>query len=63
MKRFSTSIQDQITAIVEAVASDDLDHLNALIENFLQDADLDALFALRTALQETLPPWIQRPEH
>jgi hypothetical protein len=60
MKRFSTSIRHRITAIVEAVASDDVDHLNALIDDFLQDADLDALLALRTALQETLPPGIRR---
>ncbi|MFD3516028.1 hypothetical protein [Streptomyces sp. NPDC058657] len=61
MKRFSTGIQNQILAIVEAVASDDVEHLNALIEVFLQDADLDALFALRTALQDSLRPTAPRP--
>ncbi|MEU8892544.1 hypothetical protein [Streptomyces sp. NPDC048442] len=62
MKRFSTDTQDQIAAIIEAVVSGDLHCLDALIEVFLQDADLDALFALRTALQESLLPGARRPE-
>ncbi|MFF0739251.1 hypothetical protein ACFYVL_02520 [Streptomyces sp. NPDC004111] len=62
MKRFSSDVQDRINAIIEAVATDDVENLNALIDAFLQDADLDALFALRAALEDSLHPGSAGPE-